>query len=201
MSRERTRPTRDDTRARLFEAAARVFEEQGIQAASIEAITEEAGFSRGAFYSNFASKDDLVAAMLADHVERSVARNRALLAEHVDAADFVAALEAVDRSQQDALGRSPMLHIELVLHVARAEQHRPELAERLRARRQLVADVVATTQDGDRPAVDPTWAAAVLLALEDGFRLHQLIDPATTPPDSFFRALHGLQGALGFAEP
>ncbi len=65
----RTRPTRDDTREKLFEAAARVFEEQGIGGASIEAIAAAAGFTRGAFYSNFKSKDELIIAMLEDHVE------------------------------------------------------------------------------------------------------------------------------------
>ncbi len=53
MSRVRTRPTRDDTRDKLFEAAAQVFEDQGINGASIEAIAAAAGFTRGAFYSNF----------------------------------------------------------------------------------------------------------------------------------------------------
>jgi hypothetical protein len=36
-------------------------------------------------------------------------------------------------------------------------------------------------------------AGALLLALEDGFRLHRLIDPAGTPADAFARAVHGLQ--------
>ena len=75
MSRVRTRPTRDETCDKLFEAAARVFEEQGIGSASIEAIAAAAGFSRGAFYSNFKSKDELIIAMLEDHVERSIERN------------------------------------------------------------------------------------------------------------------------------
>ena len=65
MSRVRTRPTRDDTRDKLFEAAARVFEQDGIGGASIEAIAAAAGFTRGAFYSNFKSKDELVGAYLA----------------------------------------------------------------------------------------------------------------------------------------
>ena len=34
-------------------------------------------------------------------------------------------------------------------------------------------------------------AGAMLLALEDGFRLHRLIDPASTPPDAFARAVRG----------
>jgi len=64
MSRVRTRPTRDDTCDKLFEAAAQVFEEQGIGGASIEAIAAAAGFTRGAFYSNFKSKDELIIAMI-----------------------------------------------------------------------------------------------------------------------------------------
>ncbi len=70
MSRPRTRPTRDDTRARVFAAAAEVFASRGIGAATIEQITDAAGLSRGAFYSNFADKDDLLASMLDDHRNR-----------------------------------------------------------------------------------------------------------------------------------
>src|SRR3954452_23252232 len=109
MSRLRTRPTRDDTRDKLFEAAARVFDEQGINAASIEAVAAAAGFTRGAFYSNFASKDELIFAMLENHVEQAVKRCLDLLAKHKNPADYIKALGNLDRSQQDPLGRSPLL--------------------------------------------------------------------------------------------
>lgn len=188
MSRVRTRPTRDDTREKLFDAAARVFEEQGIGAASIEAIAAAAGMTRGAFYSNFASKDDLIIAMLEDHVERSLVYHRELMARHREPADFIAALRTAERSRNDPLGRAPLLHIELVLFAARAEKRRPALAKRLRARREIVAEILAQQQLGD-----PETTSAMLLALEDGFRLHRLIDPASTPADSFFRALTTLQ--------
>jgi AcrR family transcriptional regulator len=186
---------------KLFEAAARVFEEQGIGGASIEAIAAAAGFSRGAFYSNFNSKDELIIAMLEEHVEQSIRRNLDLLAVHKNLADFIDALKAMDRTRQDPLGRSPLLHMEMILYVARAEKRRPELAKRLRARRKLVSDIVETTlkNSGGKEALNPAWTAAVVLALEDGFRLHRLIDPETTPADSFLRAITDLQRAIGIA--
>ena len=201
MSRVRTRPTRDDTCEKLFEAAARVFEEQGIGGASIEGIAAAAGFTRGAFYSNFKSKDELIIAMIEDHVEQSIRRNLDLLTRHKDPADFIDALKTMDRSRQDPLGRSPLLHMEMILFVARAEKRRPDLAKRLRARRQLITDIVETTSknSGKSRSLDPTWAGAILLALEDGFRLHRLIDPETTPADSFLRAIGDLQRAMGIS--
>jgi AcrR family transcriptional regulator len=201
MSRVRTRPTRDDTRERLFEAAARVFEEAGIGGASIEAIAAAAGFSRGAFYSNFNSKDELIIAMLEDHVEKAIRRNLDLLAKHGNLDDFLDALKTMDRSRQDPLGRSPLLHMEMILFVARAATRRPELAKRLRARRRLIAEIVETTQKagGRTGGGDPEWTAAIVLALEDGFRLHRLIDPETTPADSFLRAISDLRRAIGMS--
>jgi hypothetical protein len=50
--------------------------------------------------------------------------------------------------------------------------------------------VAGTRQRRD---IDPAWAGAMLLAMQDGFRLHGLIDPATTPADSFERAMMELQ--------
>jgi AcrR family transcriptional regulator len=197
----RTRPTRDDTREKLFEAAARVFEEQGIGGASIEAVAAAAGFTRGAFYSNFKSKDELIIAMLEDHVEQSILRIRDLLEKHKNLADFIDALKTLNRSQQDPLGRSPLLHMEMILFVARAEKRRPELAKRLRARRKLVTDIIETTarNSGRTTILNPAWAGALVLALEDGFRLHRLIDPETTPPVIFFRAIGDLQRTMGIS--
>src|SRR5205085_7162859 len=120
-------------------------------------------------YSNFKSKDELIIAMLEDHVERSIRRNLDLLAQHSNIDDFLDALRNMNRSEQDPLGRAPLLHMEMILYVARAEQRRPGLAKRLRARRKLIADIVESTlKDSGRPgALNPAWTGAILLALED----------------------------------
>ena len=57
-------PRRAATRDRLIDAAVAAFADKGVLAASVEEICERAGFTRGAFYSNFDSKDDLCVAVL-----------------------------------------------------------------------------------------------------------------------------------------
>lgn len=56
---------RKETKDRLLSAALDVFAETGVAAASIEQISEAAGFTRGAFYSNFSSKEDLLLTLMA----------------------------------------------------------------------------------------------------------------------------------------
>ncbi|MGJ6980722.1 TetR/AcrR family transcriptional regulator [Aestuariimicrobium soli] len=58
------------TRSRLLEGAGDVIVRKGVGAATVEDICDEAGFTRGAFYSNFDSKDDLLIALLDHHTER-----------------------------------------------------------------------------------------------------------------------------------
>ncbi|MBT2829220.1 TetR/AcrR family transcriptional regulator, partial [Staphylococcus coagulans] len=53
--------------------------------------------------------------------------------------------------------------------------------------------------NGRNRALNPPWMASVVLALEDGFRLHRLIDPETTPADSFLRAIADLRRRTGLA--
>src|SRR5919199_5407506 len=68
----RTREARQrgrDAREELIEAAAEVFAERGFQAASVDEIAERAGFSKGAVYWHFDSKDDLFFALLEERVD------------------------------------------------------------------------------------------------------------------------------------
>lgn len=76
-SAERPTARRQETRERLFDAAMQVFAEVGVGGASVEAICSRAGFTRGAFYSNFSSKEQLFLALL----EREFAQHAARLAQ------------------------------------------------------------------------------------------------------------------------
>ncbi len=60
----RMKRSRPATRERLLDAASEVFGERGFAAATVEEVCERAGFTRGAFYSNFATKEELLLALL-----------------------------------------------------------------------------------------------------------------------------------------
>src|SRR5258706_4968023 len=82
MSRLSRAEQRDLTRTRLLDAAEKVFVDRGFHAASVDEVAEEAGYSKGAVYSNFENKDELFLAVL----ERRVT-SRALAIEGAVSAD------------------------------------------------------------------------------------------------------------------
>ena len=73
----RTSLTREErkarTRAELIGAAERLFTSDGFHATSVETVADEAGYTKGAVYSNFASKEDLFFAVYERRAERGVA--------------------------------------------------------------------------------------------------------------------------------
>ena len=79
------------TRQRILEAAGRRFKQDGIDGAGVAAVMSEAGLTNGAFYGHFASKEDLVANVLADQLR---AQRQSLDSEPSDCAG----LEAFIRS-------------------------------------------------------------------------------------------------------
>lgn len=65
---------RANTRQRLLDAALEVFVEEGFGGASIEMIAERAGFTRGAFYSNFGSKEELFVELTKEQLDLRLQR-------------------------------------------------------------------------------------------------------------------------------
>src|SRR4030081_2422301 len=69
---------RAQTRTRLLEAAARVYARRGFEAATLDAVAEDAGFTKGAVYDHFGSKENLLFALLDEHLSAQIAEQIAL---------------------------------------------------------------------------------------------------------------------------
>ncbi|MFJ4224202.1 TetR/AcrR family transcriptional regulator [Microbacterium sp. NPDC089695] len=112
--------SRENTRARLLDAAAQVFAEVGLDGASVEAVCDRAGFTRGAFYSNFESKDELFLMLAGSVAEQRVSAVRARveeiaadggLAEDCDPIELVQ--QIMDAGSDDRLGVMLMSEIRI----------------------------------------------------------------------------------------
>src|SRR5271167_332163 len=95
---QRTRPTRAETRARLLQAAGEVFAKHGYDRASLEDVVAAAGLTKGAVYSSFASKDELFYALMRERIGERLE----LVAE---AAERQTTIEDVTRDAGGALAK------------------------------------------------------------------------------------------------
>ena len=144
---------RAQTQERLMAAAARVFAERGIIGASVEELCEAAGFTRGAFYSNFADKDELVLALIRQSIknqyaaaEQAIARTKAAPGRP-DAAELVSNTLAAFAEAGHSGRETILTERELLLYAARQPALRsPYLAFVEECDRQLavlIADALA----------------------------------------------------------
>ena len=168
MSPERRRQSRAETQAetrlRLLDAAAEEFAAHGFAGASIDAITARAGYSRGAFYSNFDSKADL----LLELSEVQMARFSAT------ALPAILAATEPDRTAEAArylLEEAPAGELLVLVELARLRPSHPELGgviDRLTSRSLAFVDEVLTAADTTPepgPDVQPPLDAAERRAL------------------------------------
>ena len=182
---QRPKRRRAATVERLLDAALQTFAEQGFAAASVEDVCSRGGFTRGAFYSSFRTKDELFAALFEREVRRDLARAEELLTGLADEPDPVTA--AVERCLGAIRGDRTwtLVATEYALHAARhpaaaalLQRHRAGLTTQL-------ADLIvrATRDAGLRLTVPAHQLARTITALHDGITLAELSQPAADPDD------------------
>jgi AcrR family transcriptional regulator len=185
---------REQTRDQLLEAAGRVFARRGFHGASVDEVAEEAGYTTGALYSNFAGKEDLFLSLL----EQFAARQ---LDEVVDAAAEGSTVGARARhgarSWMAFLEREPEL-VPLFMEFWGYAVRNPELRPRFAEQRARVRDVVAGLIEqggrdlGVRFTIPPAQIATAGGALADGLALQKLADPDSVPDELFGTVLAAL---------
>lgn len=179
--------TQRQTRDRLIAAAHTSIIEEGVAAMSIRNICSAAGHSQGAFYSNFASKDDLLVEILQSHIQDEVTLLRDLVA-HCSGDDIEATLQVLAARLAKLAGEAQwsLLSIEL-------QRHREGKAACYRMFGELVADL--TQRFALRPALPPMQTGIGLYALWMGLAVQGDVEGAM-PRDEmlvgFFRAMAGL---------
>jgi AcrR family transcriptional regulator len=163
------------TRGDLVDAAERLFTSSGFHATSLDQVAGEAGYTKGAVYSNFDSKEDLFFAVYERRVERALEAFAPLAGEHGD--DVPARLARATLQRREAGWIA--VFMEFWAHVVR----HPELRERFdalhRRGRSVQTQWVRRWQEenGLRPRMSAEAWTTAMFALVTGVALEQLTDP------------------------
>jgi AcrR family transcriptional regulator len=148
MSTPATR-SRENTRARLLEAAAQVFAEVGLDGASVEAVCERAGFTRGAFYSNFESKDELFLMLAGSVADSRVAAVRTRVEEMTADGALAEGCDPIELVQQVMeLGGDDRLGVMLMSEIRIRALRDPAFGQAYLAQeREMVASIARIVED------------------------------------------------------
>jgi AcrR family transcriptional regulator len=186
-------------RASVLDAARRVFLARGYGGATLEAIAEEAGFSKGVVYSQFASKADLFLALLEGRIAERAAENERIAGRAAGAAALRALLRNFEADVRAEAGWARLV-IEFRVHALRD----PALNRRYAEAHARTVDLLAGALDGIHrrgglePAMPPRAMAGLMLAVGAGVTLERAADPGALPwPVLSQMAMSG----LGLAPP
>jgi AcrR family transcriptional regulator len=187
----RRRPTRSETRRRVLDAAFEVFGEQGIAASTLNDVAAAAGLTKGAVYSSFAGKDELVLALMEEHAGQRLAAG---LASFESSEDLDEALTRVGRVLVQAMRADATWHRLLAEYFA-ISAHDPARREALRLRRREAREAVArgltrlADETGFALPLPAEELAVVLFALSNGLAVESGMDPSAVPDDLLPRVM------------
>lgn len=157
---------RAETRRRVVEAAYDVFAELGIRDAPVELICERAGFTRGAFYSNFASKEELFLAVYRTQMAERADRLRVAVE---------AAVAGVDPGDPEAVTRVLREAGTLFVESLAADETWYLLNAEFRAQALRQPELRASTAAAEREFHDAI--AGILPVLLDRLRMRLTVEP------------------------
>lgn len=196
-----TRITREErraqTRERLLEAAAEVFRREGFKAGSVERVAEAAGFTKGAVYSNFASKEELFIAMLDNQLEARWLAIEGLINSVLAGEAPVNWQGQIEQTFAEARNWV-LLSVEFWGYALRDPLMQDKLAQRFRSGRKYLADAINAdaTEGRTTRSMNSTRIVTLLLALDTGLLLQHYVDPEEVPAQLYVEALSLLFNGL-----
>lgn len=187
----RTRPLRSDVRRQVLDAALAVFAQKGFGGASMDDIATAAGFTKGALYSNFSSKDGLFLALMDQQVTRRISLiDELVIGDALDLAQIGDALTEAALNDRDW----QLLFFEYWARAVRDPDIKERFVDDRRKLRQNITHVAERLLDqtGRTSNVPVEQLTVVLLALSNGLAVEGLIDPADIHNDTFAKILNSL---------
>jgi len=181
-------------RRRLLDAALATFAAHGYDSATLDQVAEAAGLTKGAIYSNFASKDDLFFAMMNEQALRRAEAVRTALATRSPGPAGEQAARSIGRLLTDAFTRErewQLVFLDFWGRAVRDDAVRTQFLTHRRSMRQAIAERIEQSL-GQASATGQFTAdelVTVVLALSNGLAIEEYVDPGLLADDLFGRVL------------
>jgi AcrR family transcriptional regulator len=198
------REKQQQTRKSLLEAAAQLFCRHGLEGASVDEVAQAAGYTKGAFYANFKSKEELFLVMLDERFAEELERLDHALAgtQEPNEEARAAAADFIHFASDDDW---PKLYFQFVVQATRDEEFRQELATRLVAMRKRLGEIFKRwiEASGHHRALPIDQVTAMLCFMADGFLTDRIVEPEldedlyTTMVGVFLRGLQAIAEEQG----
>ena len=177
---------REKTRYCLVEAATKVFSRRGYDKASLDEVAEEAGFTKGAVYSNFKGKEDLFLATIDAHFERRLESIKRVLAEEPDEQGTAHAAGMDFMNQLNADPEYFALFFEFWAYAQRNPAVKRKFLPRVQRFRSALAELFeAKSEAGIEMPIPADHLAAMLIAMAAGVAMERELDPRAVPDDTY----------------
>jgi AcrR family transcriptional regulator len=166
--------SRLETRTKLLESAAQLFAKGGYEGASVDLIAESAGYSKGAFYSNFESKEAIFLALLDTHKRREIEALAQLVAQDIPASELISLIRNAESSRISEFDFG-LLSAEFQLQACRDKTFAKTYAKLHRTHVDTMAGLITKLfAKLDRtPPSQPKDLADIIMALTTGLSLQR----------------------------
>ncbi|MGG2095959.1 TetR/AcrR family transcriptional regulator [Bacillus sp. S13(2024)] len=182
-----------ETRQLLLESAVEVFAQLGFHGASVDKIAEYAGFSKGAVYAHFNSKEELFLAILEKQMHLHVHNIHQIIDQQHSLSHFIETMDEYSLSIRQKNRTWSMLNMEFLLYAMREESVRHKwsnmITESVEQISKAIEKLMSKENESTLSADEMAWT---ILSLENGMAIFYYISGERVPLNLFGKALQNI---------
>ncbi|KEK22995.1 TetR/AcrR family transcriptional regulator [Bacillus gaemokensis] len=185
---------KQETRQLLLASAFETFAKFGFHGASVDKIAEHAGFSKGAIYAHFHTKEDLFLAIVEQQMNLYVQDLRQVIEQQQSLANFIETMDVYSHSVRQKTKTWSMLSMEFLLYAMREESVRHKWSNMITDTVEQISNSIEILllKENYKSTLSAKEIAWTMLSLENGMSIFYNMNEQHLPLDLYKKALQNM---------
>jgi len=185
---------KQETRKMLLDSAAEIFAQFGFHGATVDKIAEFAGYSKGAVYANFNSKEELFLALLEQKMKSHVDTIHQIMKQQHSIDHFIERMDYYFDLDRQTNRVWSILNMEFLLYAMRQESVREKWTAMIVESVEQISGVIEKMmeQENQVSTLSAEELAWTILSLENGMAIFHYIAEGRTPLNLYGKALQNI---------